>query len=158
MSASSSLLSSSLVNSGAEQPPLVVAALLQLMPGGRPVHWNQFQTCYYQIPVIGTSFITMENCRTIGKTYLPDRVFGVVDGAVLADAFFFLEVVEEDDLFFLFFSAALATASLCGNTIPVDGVATTRLVSVLLLAAFFCLFFGRPLQKTIVNRKCSSVK
>jgi hypothetical protein len=53
---------------------------------------------------------------------------------VLADAFFFLEVVEEDDLLFLFFSAALATASLCGNTIPVDGVATTRLVSVLVLA------------------------
>jgi len=88
VSASSSLLSSSLVNSGAEQPPLVVAALLQLMPRGRPVHWNQFQTCYYQIPVIGTSFITMGNCRTIEKTYLPDRVFGVVDGAVLADAFF----------------------------------------------------------------------
>jgi len=100
----------------------------------------------------------MGNCRTIEKTYLPDRVFGVVDGAVLADAFFFLEVVEEDDLLFLFFSAALATASLCGNTIPVDGVATTSLVSVLVLAAFFCLFFGRPLQKTIVNRKCSSVK
>ena len=158
MSASSSLLSSSLVNSGAEQPPLVVSALLQLMTGGRLVHWNQFQTCYYQIPVIGTSFITMGNYRTIGKTYLPDRVFGVVDGAVLADAFFFLEVVEEDDLLFLFFYAALATASLCGNTIPVDGVATTRLVSVLVLAAFFCLFFGRPLQKTIVNRKCSSVK
>jgi hypothetical protein len=128
------------------------------MPLGRLVHWNQFQTCYYQISVIGTSFITMGNCRTIGKTYLPDGVFGVVDGAVLADAFFFLEVVEEDDLLFLFFSAALATASLFGNTIPVDGVATTRLVSVLVLAAFFCLFFGRPLQKTIVNRKCSSVK
>jgi hypothetical protein len=99
----------------------------------------------------------MGNCRTIGKTYLPDGVFGVVDGAVLADAFFFLKVVEED-LLFLFFSAALTTASLFGNTIPVDGVATTRLVSVLILAAFFCLFFGRPLQKTIVNRKYSSVK
>lgn len=85
-------------------------------------------------------------------------MFGAVDGSLLLDAFFLLEAVEEDDLLFLFFSAALATASLCGNIIPVDGVATTRLVSVLVLAAFFCLFLGGPLQKTIASTKNSSIK
>jgi len=55
---------------------------------------------------------------------------------------------EEDDFLFLFWCVALATVSLCGNIMPDAGVATTRLVSVLQLAAFFYLFFGRPLQRT----------
>jgi len=50
---------------------------------------------------------------------------------------------EEEDFLFLFLCTTFSTASLGGNTIP---VATTMLVSVLALAVFFCLFFGRPLQ------------
>jgi hypothetical protein len=57
---------------------------------------------------------------------------------------------EVDDVFplvaaFFFLCVALTTASLYGNTIT-DGVATTMLVSVLLLAAFLSFFFGGPLQ------------
>jgi len=48
--------------------------------------------------------------------------------------------------FFLVLCVALATASLCGNTIPDTGVATTILVSVAMIDAFFNLFFGGPLQ------------
>ena len=48
--------------------------------------------------------------------------------------------------FFLVLCVALATASLCGNTIPDAGVATTILVSVAVIDAFFNLFFGGPLQ------------
>ena len=51
--------------------------------------------------------------------------------------------------FFLVLCVALATASLCGNTIPDAGAATIMLVSVAQLAAFFSLFFGGPLQWTI---------
>ena len=50
---------------------------------------------------------------------------------------------EEEDFLFLFLCTTFSTASLGGNTIPVG---TTMLVSVLALAAFFCLFFDRPLQ------------
>ena len=48
--------------------------------------------------------------------------------------------------FFLVLCVALTTASLCGNTIPDAGVATTILVSVAMIDAFFNLFFGGPLQ------------
>jgi hypothetical protein len=44
------------------------------------------------------------------------------------------------------FCVALATTSLCGNTMPDPGVATTMLVTVLLEDAFFSLFFGGPLK------------
>jgi hypothetical protein len=50
---------------------------------------------------------------------------------------------EEENFLFLFLCTTFYTASLGGNTIP---MATTMLVSMLALAAFFCLFFGRPLQ------------
>ena len=56
------------------------------------------------------------------------------------------EEEEEEDFLFLFLCVALNTALLCGNTIW-DGVATTMLVSVLQLATFFNLFFGRPLHR-----------
>ena len=49
---------------------------------------------------------------------------------------------EEEDFLFLFLCTSFSTASLGGNTIP---VATTMIVSVLALVAFFCLFFVRPL-------------
>ena len=48
--------------------------------------------------------------------------------------------------FFHVLCVALATASLCGNTTPDTGVATTILVSVAMIDAFFNLFFGGPLQ------------
>ena len=48
--------------------------------------------------------------------------------------------------FFHVLCVALATASLCGNTIPDAGVATTMLVSMVVIDAFFNLFFGGPLQ------------
>jgi hypothetical protein len=51
-----------------------------------------------------------------------------------------------DDFFCLFFLVALSTASMCGYCMTHG--ATTMLVSVLVLAAFFCLFLGGPLQST----------
>jgi hypothetical protein len=65
---------------------------------------------------------------------------------VVAPFFFLTPEVEEDDFLFLFLWVALATASLCGNTIW-DGLATTMLISMLHVAAFFNLFFGRPLHR-----------
>jgi hypothetical protein len=56
------------------------------------------------------------------------------------------EVEEEVDFLFLFLWVAFATASMCGNTIW-NGLPITRLISVLLAAAFFNLFFGVPLQR-----------
>ena len=50
---------------------------------------------------------------------------------------------EEEDFLFLFLCTTFSTALLGGNTIP---VATIILVSMIALAAFFCRFFGRPLQ------------
>ena len=68
----------------------------------------------------------------------------VVETEVLVAAPLDLETDdEEEDFLFLFLCTTFSTASLGGNTIP---VATTMFVSVLALAAFFCLFFGRPLQ------------
>jgi len=69
---------------------------------------------------------------------------GVVETEVLVAVPLDLETDDEEEEFlFLFLCTTFSTASLGGNTIP---VATTMLVSVLALAAFFCLFFGRPLQ------------
>jgi len=70
----------------------------------------------------------------------------VVAGA--APLCFCEEVEEEDDFLFLLLWMTFATASLNGNCIW-DGWATTRLLSVLLAAAFFNLFFGVPLQREI---------
>ena len=50
---------------------------------------------------------------------------------------------KEENFLFLFLCTTFSTASLRGNIIP---VATTMLVSVLALAIFFYLFFGKPLQ------------
>ena len=67
----------------------------------------------------------------------------VVETKVLVAAPIDLETDDEEEEFlFLFLCTTFSTASLGGNTIPVG---TTMLVSVLALAAFFCLFFGRPL-------------
>ena len=66
----------------------------------------------------------------------------VVETEVLVAALLDLETDEGEDFLFLFLCTTFSTASLGGNTIP---VATTMLVSVLALAAFFYLFFGKPL-------------
>ena len=69
---------------------------------------------------------------------------GVVETEVLVAASLDLETDdEEEDFLFFFLCTTFSTVSLGGNTIP---VATTMLVYVLALAAFLCLFFGRPLQ------------
>ena len=86
------------------------------------------------------------HCKKLEKNgevaYLLEKV--VVETEVLVAAPLDLETHDEEgDFLFLFLCTAFSTASLGGNTIP---VATTMLVSVLALAAFFCLFFGRPLQ------------
>jgi len=87
------------------------------------------------------------------KTYLLDTLFGPVFGpkvevvvVAAAPLFFLAPEVEEYDFIFLFLWVALATASLCGNTIW-DGLATTMLISMLHVASFFNLFFGRPLHR-----------
>ena len=67
----------------------------------------------------------------------------VVETEVLIGAPLDLETDDEEEDFLFFLCTTFSTASLGGNTIP---VATTMLVSVLALAAFFYLFFGRPLQ------------
>jgi len=55
---------------------------------------------------------------------------------------------DEDDFLFPFLCVALATASLCGQTISDAGVATIMLLSVVQAAAFFLsYFFGGPLKK-----------
>jgi len=55
---------------------------------------------------------------------------------------------DEDDFLFPFLCVALATASLCGQTISDAGVATIMLLSVVQAAAFFLsCFFGGPLKK-----------
>jgi len=75
-----------------------------------------------------------------------DTLFGPeLEVVVVAAPLLFL-APEEEDFLFIFLCVALTTASLCENTIW-DGVATTILVSVLQLAAFFSLFFGRPLHR-----------
>ena len=76
------------------------------------------------------------------KPYLLDWELRLLVDVLVADPLLFLIPNEEDDFLFLFWCVALATVSLCGNIMPDAGVATTRLVSVLQLAAFFCLFFG----------------
>jgi hypothetical protein len=59
---------------------------------------------------------------------------------VVDDPLLFLAPLVDDDFLFLLMCVALTTASLCWNTIT-DGVATTTLVSVLQLAAFFAFSF-----------------
>ena len=59
---------------------------------------------------------------------------------------------DEDDFLFPFLCVALATASLCGQTIPDAGVATIMLLSVVQAAAFFLsCFFGGPLKKKLFD-------
>ena len=67
----------------------------------------------------------------------------VVETEVLVAAPLDLEIddVEEDFFFFLFLCTAFSTVSLGGNTIH---VATTMLVSVLALAAFFAYSLADP--------------
>jgi hypothetical protein len=65
---------------------------------------------------------------------------------------FFAAPPEVVAALFFFFSLAFSTASLEGNCMTDDvGLASTKLVSVLVLVAFFCLFFGTPLHKTKHN-------
>lgn len=64
---------------------------------------------------------------------------------VVGRPFLLLTPAEEEGFMFLFLYVALDTASLGENTIPDGGVDTTMLVSVLLVHAFFSLFFGGPL-------------
>ena len=82
------------------------------------------------------------NCRP----YLVDLVSAVLVEVVVAAPFFFVTPVFVDDFLFLFLCVALATASLCGKTIPDAGVGTTMLVSVLQVNAFLSFFFGGPLK------------
>ena len=62
------------------------------------------------------------------------------------DPFPLVTLAEDDAFLFLLLCVVLSTVSLCGNTIPDAGVATTMLVSVAVIDAFFDLFFGGPLQ------------
>jgi len=48
----------------------------------------------------------------------------------------------DEAFLFLFLVTALSTASFGGKTIPAAGVATTILVSVLAVVAFFSFFFS----------------
>jgi len=87
------------------------------------------------------------HCKNLERngevTYLLEKGI-IVEIEVLVAAPLDLETHDEEgDFLFLFLCTAFSTASLGGNIIP---VATTMLISVLALAAFFCLFFGRPLQ------------
>jgi hypothetical protein len=63
--------------------------------------------------------------------------------------FLTLDADVDGDFLFLFWTTALSTASFGGYTISTGCLGTTMLVSVLAKAAFFCLFFGRPLQATL---------
>ena len=78
--------------------------------------------------------------------HLVDLVSAVLVEVVVAGPFFFVTPVFVDDFLFLVLWVALATASLCGKTIPDAGAATTMLFSVVQGAAFFTLFFGGPLK------------
>ena len=77
--------------------------------------------------------------------HLVDLVSAVLV-VVVAGPFFFVTPVFVDDFLFLVLWVALATASLCGKTIPEAGVGTTILDSVLQVVAFLRFFFGRPLK------------
>jgi len=77
----------------------------------------------------------------------------LVEVVVVVFFFFLTSDDEEDDFLFPFLCVALATASLCGQTIPDAGVATIMLLSVVQAAAFFLsCFFGGPLKKIIWYR------
>ena len=86
------------------------------------------------------------HCKKLEKNgevaYLLEKEV-VVETEVLVATPLDLEIDEEEEEFlFLFLCTTSSTALLGGNTIP---VATIILVSMIALAAFFCLFFGRPL-------------
>lgn len=61
--------------------------------------------------------------------HLVDLVSAVLVEVVVAGPFFFVTPVFVDDFLFLVLWVALATASLCGKTIPDAGVGTAMLVS-----------------------------
>ena len=86
--------------------------------------------------------LALQNMSNGEVAYLLDKG-GVVESEVLVALLLLETDDEEEDFLFLLFCTAFSTTSLGGNTIP---VATTMLVSVLAVAAFFCLFFGSPLQ------------
>ena len=77
--------------------------------------------------------------------HLVDLVSAVLVEVVVAGPFFFVTPVFVDDFLFLILWVALATASLCGKTIPEAGVGTT-ILSVLQVVAFLSFFFGGPLK------------
>jgi len=78
--------------------------------------------------------------------HLVDLVSAVLVEVVVAGPFFFVTPVFVDDFLFLVLWVALATASLCGKTIPKAEVGTTILDSVLQVVAFLRFFFGGPLK------------
>jgi len=78
--------------------------------------------------------------------HLVDLVSAVLVEVVVAAPFFFVTPVFVDDFLFPFLCVALATASLCGKTIPEAEVGTTILDSVLQVVAFLSFFFGGPLK------------
>jgi len=78
--------------------------------------------------------------------HLVDLVSAVLVEVVVAAPFFFVTPVFVDDFLFLVLWVELATASLCGKTIPEAGVGITILGSVLQVVAFLSFFFGGPLK------------
>ena len=80
------------------------------------------------------------------RQHLVDLVKAVLVELLVAVPFLFVTPAFVDDVLFLFLCVALATASLCGKTIPKAGVGTTILDSVLQVVAFLRFFFGGPLK------------
>ena len=80
------------------------------------------------------------------RQHLVDLVSAVLVEVLVAVPFLFVTPAFVDDVLFLILCVALATASLCGKTIPDAGVGTTMLVSVLQVDAFLSFFFGGPLK------------
>ena len=80
------------------------------------------------------------------RPHLVDLVSAVLVEVLVVVLFLFVTPAFADDFLFLFLCVALATAPLCGKTIPDAGVGTTMLVSVLQVNAFLSFFFGGPLK------------
>ena len=111
-------------------------------------HWSQFQIlCVKQKMCISEVIVNEKvlKCENKLRPHLVDLVSAVLVEVVVAGPFLFVApfFVDAD---FLFLCVALATASLCGKTIPDAGVGKTMLFSVLQEDAFLRFVFGGPLK------------
>ena len=86
------------------------------------------------------------------RAHLLDKVLAVLVEVVVGGLFLLLTHVFVDDFFFLFWCAALATASLCGRTILNVGLATTMLASKVQGAVFLSFSLVTPETKLFLKK------